>query len=105
MPMIVVGIPKLRTISNITISAIVVILALWVNRYLIVVPTLESPYLPIQDARPAWVFYNATWVEWALTAAGIAFFALLMTIGSKFIPIVNVSEMEDKPVPEEELLA
>jgi len=105
MPMLVVGLPKLRTITNITISAIVVILALWVNRYLIVVPTLESPYLPIQDSRPAWIFYNATWVEWSLTATGIAIFALLMTVGSKFIPIINVSEMEDKPVPEEELLA
>jgi len=104
MPMLVVGLPKLRTITNITISAIVVILALWVNRYLIVVPTLESPYLPIQDSRPAWIFYNATWVEWSLTATGIAIFALLMTVGSKFIPIINVSEMEDKPVPEEELL-
>ncbi|MFH1295928.1 MAG: NrfD/PsrC family molybdoenzyme membrane anchor subunit [Bacteroidota bacterium] len=102
MPMIVVGLPKLRTINNITISAVIVILALWINRYLIVVPTLESPYLPIQDSRPAWLFYNSTWVEWALTAAGVAFFALAMTIGSKFIPIINVSEMADIPPSEEE---
>jgi molybdopterin-containing oxidoreductase family membrane subunit len=102
--MIVVGIPKFRTINNITFSAIVVVLALWINRYLIVVPTLESPYLPIQDSRPEWLFYNATWVEWSLTAAGVAVFALLMTLASKFIPVVNVSEMGDKPVPEEEIL-
>jgi len=103
-PMIVVGIPKLRTISNITISAVIVILALWINRYLIVIPTLESPYMPIQDSRTEWMFYNATWIEWALSAAGVAFFALMMTIGSKIIPIINVSEMGDKPVPEEEIL-
>jgi Ni/Fe-hydrogenase subunit HybB-like protein len=103
-PMIVVGIPKFRTINNITISAIVVVIALWINRYLIVVPTLESPYLPIQDSRPEWLFYSATWVEWSLTAAGVAVFALLMTLGSKFIPVVNVSEMGDKPMPEEEIL-
>ena len=104
LPMIVVGIPKLRTINNITISAVVVVLALWINRYLIVVPTLESPYLPIQDSREAWMFYNATWIEYALSAAGVAFFALAMTIGSKIIPIINVSEMGDKPIPEEEIL-
>ncbi len=105
LPMIVVGIKKLRTINNITIAAVVVILALWVNRYLIVVPTLESPYLPIQDSRPDWLFYNSTWVEWALTAAGVAFFALAFTIGSKFIPIINVSELADSsPVEEEEIL-
>jgi molybdopterin-containing oxidoreductase family membrane subunit len=33
-------------------------IALWMNRYLIVVPTLESPYLPIQDAREAWRYYS-----------------------------------------------
>jgi Ni/Fe-hydrogenase subunit HybB-like protein len=104
LPIIIVGIPRFRTINNITLSAIVVVIALWINRYLIVIPTLESPYLPIQDSRPDWLFYNATWVEWALTAAGFALFALLMTLGSKFIPIVNVSEMCDKPKPEEEIL-
>ncbi|MBN1198446.1 MAG: polysulfide reductase NrfD [Bacteroidales bacterium] len=104
LPMIVVGIKKFRTINNITISAIIVILALWVNRYLIVVPTLESPYLPIQDSRPAWIFYNSTWIEWALTAAGVAFFALAFTIGSKLIPIINVSELAESPQEEEKIL-
>jgi len=104
LPMLVVGIPKLRTIGNITISALVVIFALWVNRYLIVVPTLESPYLPIQDSREEWMFYNATWIEYALTAAGVAFFTLAMIIGSKIIPIINVSEMEDEPVSKKSIL-
>jgi Ni/Fe-hydrogenase subunit HybB-like protein len=103
-PMIVVGIPKFRTITNITWSAVVVVIALWLNRYLIVVPTLESPYLPIQDSRPEWVFYQATWVEWSLTAAGVAVFCLLLTIAIKFIPAINVSEMEDHVDPEKQIL-
>jgi molybdopterin-containing oxidoreductase family membrane subunit len=96
-PLIVVGFRKLRTIRNITISAGVVVIALWLNRYLIVVPTLESPYLPIQDYRADWVIYSATWVEWALTAAGCAMFCLLFTIGSKLIPIVPVSDLKEEP--------
>ena len=99
-PLIVVGIPKLRTISNITISAIIVILALWVNWYLIVVPTLESPYLPIQDSRAAWATYTPTWVEYSLTAAGIALFCLFYTIGAKFVPVMNISEMAEEPSAE-----
>jgi molybdopterin-containing oxidoreductase family membrane subunit len=99
-PLVVIGIPKLRTISNITISALVVILALWVNRYLIVVPTLESPYLPIQESRAAWANYHPTWVEYSLTAAGIALFCLLYTLGAKFVPVMNVSEMSDAPKSE-----
>ncbi|NCA74837.1 MAG: hypothetical protein EOM90_00735 [Alphaproteobacteria bacterium] len=100
LPLIVVGIPKLRTITNITITSVVVIIALWLNRYLIVVPTLESPYLPIQDSRPEWLNYGATWIEWSLTAAGVAVFSLLFTLASKFIPIVPISglhhDLEDK---------
>lgn len=103
-PMIVVGIPKLRTINWITFSAVVVVFALWLNRYLIVVPTLESPYLPIQDSRSEWLFYSATWVEWSLTAAGVAVFCLLLTLAIKFIPVINVSEMMDKPKEEEQIL-
>ena len=96
-PLIVVGFKKLRTINNITIAAGIVVIALWINRYLIVVPTLETPYLPIQDAREAWLHYSATWVEWALTAAGAAMFCLLFTIGSKLIPIVQVSDLKEEP--------
>lgn len=99
-PLIVVGFRKLRTIRNITIAAVVVVIALWLNRYLIVVPTLESPYLPIQDYRSEWVIYSATWVEWALTAAGCAMFCLLFTIGSKLIPIVPVSDLKEEPKEE-----
>jgi len=96
-PLIVVGFRKLRTINNITISAVVVIIALWLNRYLIVVPTLESPYLPIQDGRVDWAHYSATWVEWSLTAAGVAMFCLLFTLASKMIPIVQVSDLKEEP--------
>ncbi len=96
-PLIVVGFKKLRTINNITIAAGIVVIALWLNRYLIVVPTLETPYLPIQDDREAWLHYSATWVEWALTAAGVAMFCLLFTIGSKLIPIVQVSDLKEDP--------
>ena len=76
MPLIVVGIPKFRTINMISITAVVVVIALWINRYLIVVPTLESPYIPIQDFRPEWITYSSTWVEWVLTLGGVAAFSV-----------------------------
>lgn len=101
LPLIVVGIGKLRNITNITLTAVVVIIALWFNRYIIVVPTLEAPYLPIQDSRPEWISYSATWVEWSLTAAGVAVFLLLFTLASKFVPIIPVSAVEAADKKEE----
>jgi Ni/Fe-hydrogenase subunit HybB-like protein len=104
LPLLVVGIAKFRTITNITLTAIVVVIALWLNRYLIVVPTLESPYLPIQDSRPAWLNYSATWVEWSLTAAGVAVFCLLFTLASKFITIIPVSGLQQGEEKKEDVL-
>ena len=92
-PIIVVGLPRLRNIRNITISAIITVIGLWINRFLIVVPTLETPYLPIQDTRPDWILYSSTWVEWSLTGAGIAVFCMIIMVASKFVPIVSISEL------------
>ena len=76
--------------------------ALWVKRYLIIVPTLESPLLPIQDTRPEYINYSATWVEWALTAAGVATFLLFFTLMSKFVTMVPISEFSNRgPVVED----
>jgi molybdopterin-containing oxidoreductase family membrane subunit len=94
-PLIIIAIPRLRTIRNITIAAAIALLALWVNRYIIIVPTLETPFLPIQDTRHDWLFYSPTWVEWSLTAAGIAVFGMLFMIISKLAPIVSISELEE----------
>ena len=94
-PIIIIAIPKFRTIRNITIAAVIALVALWVNRYIIIVPTLETPFLPIQETRPDWTNYSPTWVEWALTAAGIAVFGMLFMIISKIAPIISISEMEE----------
>ncbi|MDZ7737622.1 MAG: NrfD/PsrC family molybdoenzyme membrane anchor subunit [Bacteroidales bacterium] len=94
-PIIIVGIPKFRTIRNIVIAAVIALLGLWVNRYIIVVPTLETPFLPIQDYRMAFIKYSPTWVEWALTAAGVAVFGIFLMLVSKVAPMISISEMKE----------
>ncbi len=90
-PLVIVGFPKLRSINSITFAAVVSVIALWFNRYLIVVPTLESPYLPIQDSRTEYLSYSPTWVELSTSIGLIALFCLLFTLASKFVPIIEVS--------------
>jgi Ni/Fe-hydrogenase subunit HybB-like protein len=96
LPGIIIALPKFRTIPNITVAALIALLALWVNRYIIVIPTLETPFLPIEDTRAAWLKYTPTWVEWSLTFAGIAVFVMLFMLISKIAPIVSISEMQEK---------
>ncbi|HCM77133.1 MAG TPA: hypothetical protein DIS90_12170 [Cytophagales bacterium] len=95
LPIIVIGIPKLRSINSIASVSAILVLAMWVKRYLIVVPTLETTLLPMQDTRMEYVHYSATWVEWALTFAGIAMFFMMFKLASKFVPIVPVWETSE----------
>jgi len=96
LPAIIIGIPWFRSINSIAFTALLVVCGLWMMRYLMIVPVLETPYLPIQDFREDWVHYSATWIEWSLSLAGIAAFILLFVFISKLAPIVPVSEMLEK---------
>ena len=98
LPLIIMGIPKFRSINSITFAAIVSVIALWFNRYLIVIPTLEVPYLPIQDSRVEYMYYSSTWVEWSTIIGAVALFCLLFTLLSKFVPIIEVSGNADLKV-------
>jgi Ni/Fe-hydrogenase subunit HybB-like protein len=95
LPMIIVAFKRFRTIRNIVLAASVALIGLWFNRYLIVVPTLETPFLPIQDARMEFVKYAPTWVEYALSAAGVAVFGIFLMLISKIAPLISISEMEE----------
>ena len=50
----------------------------------------------MQDTRMEYVKYSATWVEWALTLAGVATFFLFFTLLSKFVTVIPISEFGDK---------
>lgn len=104
LPILVVAIPATRKSEWITLSAFFMVTALWVKRYLIVVPTLETPLLPMQDLRPEYIHYSATWVEWSLTIGGIATFLIFFSVVCKFITVIPVSELTKVRNPNEERL-
>ena len=95
LPIVILFFKRLRNIKSITFAAVIAVLGLWMNRYLIVVPTLENPYLPIQDTRPEFIHYSSTWIEWSLSFAGIAAFLLLFTLLMKFVPIIPMQGIID----------
>jgi molybdopterin-containing oxidoreductase family membrane subunit len=95
LPIIVILIPKFRTINSITAVSVIAVLALWIKRYLIIIPTLEAPLLPLQDMRMEYIHYQPTMVEWLLTFSGVALFCFLFFLFSKFIPIVPIVKAEE----------
>jgi molybdopterin-containing oxidoreductase family membrane subunit len=90
-PVAILFFKKLRTIKMVTIASVIAVAGLWLNRYLIVIPTLETPYIPIQDTRAEFVTYSSTWIEWSLSLAGVASFLLLFTLIIKFVPVIPIS--------------
>jgi len=90
LPIIIIALPRLRNINTIVFAATIAVTALWIKRYLIIIPTLETPLLPLHDLRPEFASYSPSWVDWSLTAMGIATWFLLFFLFSKFLPIVPV---------------
>lgn len=95
LPILIVAIPATRKTNWITAAAFIMVIAMWVKRYLIIVPTMETTLLPMQDTRTEYVKYSATWPEWLLTGAGLASFFLFFLLMSKFVTIVPVSGLEE----------
>ena len=68
---------------------------MYLERFVIVVPTLTNPRLPSASS-----FYRPTWVEAAITAATFAAMAMLFMIFAKLFPMIAVWEF--KPHPQED---
>ncbi len=84
-------------IPGVVLSSALVIVGAWAKRYIIVVPTLRSPYLPSGQRLPwEWTHYHPTWVEWSITAAAVAGFALIYTLMAKLFPIVSIWETREQ---------
>jgi len=86
-PFVLLGIRKLRSIKTATISAVGVLIGMWLERYLIVIPTLSYPRLPA-----AWGTYSPTWVEISIATATFAAMTLLYLIFAKLFPIIAIWE-------------
>lgn len=98
----VLGVKHYRrfTIPGVALAAFLAIVGAWAKRYLIVVPTLSSPFLPGQRIPWEWSHYRPTWVEWSITAAAVAVFLLIYVLFSRLFPMISIWETrETEPTP------
>ena len=95
-PFVLLGIRRLRTIRNVSIAAVCVVIGMWLERFVIVVPTLANPRLASASG-----VYAPTWVELAITAATFAAMAMLYMIFAKLFPIIAVWEFKPHPMEED----
>lgn len=95
-PFVLLGIRRLRSIRTATIASVTVLIGMWLERYIIIVPTLSMPRL-----AAAWGSYSPSWVEISITAATFAVMSLLYLLFSKIFPLISVWEFEPHPVEED----
>jgi Ni/Fe-hydrogenase subunit HybB-like protein len=91
-PFPILAIKKLRTISGCVIASIGVVIGMWLERFLIIVPSLSRKYLPYSFGT-----YRPTWVEITITAGTFAAMALLYMLFSKTVPIISIWELKAAP--------
>jgi len=88
-PFPILALRKTRTVLGTTIASISVLLGMWLERYLIIIPTLSEPRLFYERGS-----YMPSWVEWSMMAGLCAGFTLAIIFFSKFFPVVSIWEME-----------
>jgi molybdopterin-containing oxidoreductase family membrane subunit len=95
-PFIFLAPAKLRTITGTVIASIAINIGMWLERFLIVVPTLSRPRLPYEHG-----IYHPTWVEFSIFAGEVATLCLLYVFFAKLFPIISIWELREKHEDEE----
>jgi molybdopterin-containing oxidoreductase family membrane subunit len=79
-----------RTIGKVLTASLSVTVGMWLERFIIVVPTLSYPRLPFPEG-----IYWPTWVEWGEMAGSFALFALFYLLFTKLFPIISIWEIQE----------
>lgn len=90
-PVPILAIKQLRRrISLVAFASALICIGMWLERFLIVIPTLGHPRLTFN-----WRGYTTSWVELSITAGTVAYFVLLYVLFAKFFPIVAIWEFKE----------
>lgn len=89
-PAVLIIMRKGKLIPRILVAAVLINIAMWIKRFVIVIPTLQTPLMPFEFGA-----YTPTWVEWSITAAAFAAFILVFAIMAKIIPLISVWEVAE----------
>ena len=83
---------KMRKPLPLLILSIFIIIGAWLKRYIIVIPTQEHPFLPIQHVPHNFVVYRPTLVEIMITLFSFFLVLIIITLLSKLFPVIPVCE-------------
>jgi len=97
-PIFLVFFKPMRKPLPLTIIAVFVLAGAWLKRYIIVVPTQEHPFLPVQNYPGEWMVYKPTLIEMGVTTAAFLLVLIIITILSKLFPVIPIVEHLEEDV-------
>ena len=89
-PALILIFSRRHVVRNVVLAAVLVVIGMWVKRFVIVIPALEVPMMPFDFAT-----YSPTWVEISMTGATIAGFTIMITLAAKFMPLISLWEVTE----------
>jgi len=101
-PIILLLFKIFRKPFSILVISIVVLIAAWFKRFLIVVPTQDHPFLPRQFVPGAWMVYHPTVIETAITVGTLLLVIIIITLLVKFFPVIPIWEMAEEQTENDE---
>ena len=95
-PAILLLFKRMRKPLPIFFIGIAVVIGAWWKRYIIVIPTLLHPFLPVQGVPEEWHHYNPTHLEWLITWGTLAGAMLIVTLLVRYVPIIPIHETAEE---------
>jgi len=101
-PIILMLFKYFRKPGPLTIISVFVLAASWLKRYIIVIPTMEHPFLPAQNVPEHFQHYTPSSTEIMITLFSFTAALLIITILAKMFPVVTIWEYaEEKGISRE----
>lgn len=94
-PVMLLVTKKFRKPLPIMIISLFILAGAWIKRYVIVIPTLLHPHLPIQNVPENFVHYYPSAIEISVTVLSFALALLIITVLAKIFPIIPICETAD----------
>jgi Ni/Fe-hydrogenase subunit HybB-like protein len=77
-----------NNVPVIFVISIVVLVGMWLERYVIVITSLHRDFLP-----SSWGMYSATVWDWSTFVGTIGLFFALLFLFIRFLPMISIAEM------------
>ena len=90
LPVLLLSFKRTKTTTGIFIASVGIVVGMWLERLIIVVPSLANPRLPYPRG-----IYLPSLTEWSLFAGAVATFALGYLLFSKFFPLISIWEIRE----------